>query len=150
MFLGVLKGNKKEGFSEIKHKDQILPHDLEKLCDCFSQHMAPSHIMLQRFVQFNLIFFLIRRRRENLTRMHRDTFPISNFHSFLLNLFLNKNTWYIDHIFEITQNGLIFFQGWQTLMDPDGLYIYQKIDEMDKNHNETDMSKTTEGRIYHK
>ena len=77
LFQGVMKQNKAKGYGSIVHKNPICPEDLAKLQDYFSQYMAPNPTILQRFVQFNLMYFLCRRGRENLTGMKKETFAVS-------------------------------------------------------------------------
>ena len=77
IFDAVLKDNKSKGKGSIKHKEPITSEDRERLNDYFSKYMIPSAIILQQLVQFNLMFYLCRRGRENLTHMPKDTFDVS-------------------------------------------------------------------------
>ena len=76
MFEAVLKTNKEMGKGSIQHKKPIVPEDREKLNDYFSRYMEPNALILQQMVQFNLMFYLCRCGRENLTRMPKDTFEV--------------------------------------------------------------------------
>lgn len=77
LFKGVTKQNKAAGKGDVKHKQPISSEDLERLQDYFSQLMTPNPLILQRCVLFNLMFFLCRRGRENLTTMTKETFDVS-------------------------------------------------------------------------
>lgn len=79
LFKGVTKENKEAGKGNVQHKVPISSEDLERLQDYFSLYMAPNPTILQRCVLFNLMFFLCRRGRENLTGMTKDTFDVSTF-----------------------------------------------------------------------
>ena len=46
---------------------------------------------------------------------------------------------------------ITFLHYLQIGRDPDGtLYLYQKVDEADKNHHENDTENSNDGRIYEK
>lgn len=77
LFQGVMKEGKKAGYGSISLKEPITPEDLARLNDYFSRYMAPDPVVLQCYVQFNLMYFLCRRGCENLTTMHRETFDVS-------------------------------------------------------------------------
>ena len=72
-----VKDNKAKGKGSIQHKVAISTEDIQRLNDYFSQYMTPNALILQRMVQFNLMFYLCRRGRENLTHMPKDTFDVS-------------------------------------------------------------------------
>ena len=73
---GLLKEGKAKGLGKVDHKPLITSEDLEKLNDYFSTYMKPSAVVLQRYMQFSLMFFLCRRGRENLTFMDTETFSV--------------------------------------------------------------------------
>ena len=83
VFDAILKDNKAHGKGNVQHKPAISATDLERLNDYFSQYMRPNATILQQFVEFNLMFYLCRRGRENLTRMPKDTFEV-HFNNVLL------------------------------------------------------------------
>ena len=74
VFDAILKDNKAKGRGNIKHKERISSEDIDKLHHYFSRYMQPNSLILQKFVQFNLMFYLCRHGRENLTGMPKDTF----------------------------------------------------------------------------
>ena len=74
---GLLKTGKAKGLGTVKHKASITDQDMERLNDYFSKYMQPNALILARYVQFCLMFFLCRRGRENLTYMEIDTFDVS-------------------------------------------------------------------------
>lgn len=78
IFKGIQKEGKKLGKGSIKHKDVIESEDMEKLQDYFSQYMTPDPVILQRFVMFNLMFYMCRRGRENFAEMHKDHFEVTS------------------------------------------------------------------------
>ena len=79
VFDAILKDNKSEGKGNIQHKQPITSEDMERLNDYFSKYMQPNVQILQQFVQFNLMFYLCRCGRENLTGMPKETFDVSTF-----------------------------------------------------------------------
>ena len=100
VFDAILKDNKAKGKGNIKHKESISSEDIEKLNDYFSKYMLPNPLILQQFVQFNLMFYLCRRGCENLTGMPKDTYEasenstkitISKFLNLFMDLVNNKN-----------------------------------------------------------
>lgn len=90
LFKGVAKQNKQAGKGTVNHKSPILSEDLEKLQDYFSKYMQPNATVLQRCVLFNLMFFLCRRGRENLTTMKRDTFEVTSWSMSMMTFFVMK------------------------------------------------------------
>ena len=89
IFEAVLKDNKAKGKGRIQHKEPITSADLERLNDYFSQYMLPNALILQQMVQFNLMYYLCRRGRENLTHMPKNTFDVS-LSSLILSILLVK------------------------------------------------------------
>ena len=77
IFEAVLKVYKAVGKGAIKHKEPITEKDRQRLSDYFSRYMAPDPLILQRMVQYNLMFYLCRRGCENLTHMPKGTFDVS-------------------------------------------------------------------------
>ena len=73
---GLLKEGKAKGLGEVDHKPPTTSEDLEKLNNYFSIYMKPSAVVLQRYMQFSLMFFLCRSGRENLTFMDTETFLV--------------------------------------------------------------------------
>ena len=91
IFDAVLKDNKSKGKGVVHHKKPITSQDLECLNDYFSRYMTPNAAILQRLVQFNLMFYLCRRGRENLTHIPRNTFAVSiNFSSLVHKLIIYR------------------------------------------------------------
>ena len=144
MFEAILKDNKKTGKGAIRHKEPITEHDRERLSDYFSLYLQPDALVLQRFVQYNLMFYLCRRGRENLTRMPKNTFNVS----------MKTNNKIIDLVNIVEK--ICFNQRLKTKYfclkigrEEDGtLFIYQKVDEADKNHDEKHTEPTSEAKIY--
>ena len=100
VFDAILKDNKAKWKGNIKHKESISSEDIEKLNDYFSKYILPNPLILQQFMQFNLMFYLCRRGHENLTGMPKDTFEasenstkvtISKFLNLFMDLVNNKN-----------------------------------------------------------
>jgi len=77
LFKAVLVQLKKEGLSEIKHKDSITPEDLNKLyeSDSFSKDNPES---LQHRVFFKYLYYYCNRGRENVREVQKDYFVIKN------------------------------------------------------------------------
>ena len=150
MFHGVLKEGKADGKGDIDHKEEILSEDLEKLNDYFSCYMTPDPTILQRCVLFNLLYYLCRRGRENLTGMKKDTFAVSRSkHKNCVIIFHRSRSSLPKN--QTIHNNLNYNFHLQVGKGPDSsLFIYQQIDEADKNHNENDPEKSNEGRIYEK
>lgn len=100
LFKCVQKQGKKQGKGTVQHKDVIESQDLERLNDYFSRYMTPSATILQRFVMFNIMFYMCRRGQENFAEMTVDTFHVSVFQSHLKNLpvCINKSQNCEDHI----------------------------------------------------
>lgn len=79
MFKGVQWEGKKLGKGAVKHKDIIESEDMEQLQDYFSRYMTPDPTILQRFVMFNLMFYMCRRGRENFAELTKEMFDVSVF-----------------------------------------------------------------------
>lgn len=79
LFKGVQKVGKKEGKGSIKHKDVIESEDMERLRDYFSKYMTPDAVIFQKFVMFNIMFYMCRRGCENFAEMTVDTFEVREF-----------------------------------------------------------------------
>lgn len=107
LYTARLSEMKKLGFGGVRHYPQIEEDDLIKIYSSFDLN-NPQH--LQDKVQFDIMFYMCRRGRENLRKMNKDYFKISK-----------------------TTSGLEF--------------IYQKHNEMDKNHKIGNDESTTDGII---
>ena len=63
---------KRQGFGSVDHHRPISKEDLEKIQSCYN----PDPKSLQQVVWFNLMFHLIRRMRENLRLLTKQTFAV--------------------------------------------------------------------------
>ena len=100
------------GFGRVDHHRPISKEDLEKIQSCYNPS-SPDPKSLQQVVWFNLMFHLIRRGRENLRLLTKQTFAVQ--------------------------------------ADATGKkYVYQALDELDKNHRGKDQPDDSpgEGRMY--
>lgn len=79
MFQGVTKKAKEEGRGETNSMPPIEPEDLQRISEYFQQNMngPPNPAKLQEIVLFNVIYYMGRRGRQNLRKMTKDTFKIS-------------------------------------------------------------------------
>ena len=103
---------KRQGFGRVDHHRPISKEDLEKIQSCYNPS-SPDPKSLQQVVWFNLMFHLIRRGRENLRLLTKQTFAVQ--------------------------------------ADATGKkYVYQALDELDKNHRGKDQPDDSpgEGRMY--
>jgi len=103
---------KRQGYGKVEHHDPISKEDLEKIQLSFNQD-SPDPKQLQEVVWFNIMYHLIRRGRENLRQLTRNSFAIST--------------------------------------DAAGRrFVYQAVDELDKNHRGNDHpdDSTGDGRMY--
>ena len=103
---------KRQGFGRVDHHRPISKEDLEKIQSCYNPS-SPDPKSLQQVVWFNLMFHLIRRGRENLHLLTKQTFAVQ--------------------------------------ADATGKkYVYQALDELDKNHRGKDQPDDSpgEGRMY--
>ena len=103
---------KRQGFGRVDHHRPISKEDLEKIQSCYNPS-SPDPKSLQQVVWFNLMFHLIRRGRENLRLLTKQTFAVQ--------------------------------------ADATGKkYVYQALDELDKNHRGKDQPDYSpgEGRMY--
>ena len=73
IFQNVLKNVKAAGKGETDHYPEIEPEDLAKLYSSFDVNDPAG---LQNLVWFNIMFFLIRRGRENVRSMTKSTFAV--------------------------------------------------------------------------
>ena len=104
--------SKRQGFGRVDHHRPISKEDLEKIQSCYNPS-SPDPKSLQQVVWFNLMFHLIRRGRENLRLLTKQTFAVQ--------------------------------------ADATGKkYVYQALDELDKNHRGKDQPDDSpgEGRMY--
>ena len=117
IFKGVAKINKAAGFGNVQSKATITETDMKKINFWFEEWFLsgnPTAEQLQKYVLFAILYQFIRRGRENLRCMKRDTFAVG----------FDENS--------------------------QRRYIYQAMDEADKNHDETDLTIANQGRIYEK
>jgi len=103
---------KKNGYAKVNHHPEITKDDLVKLYSSFDLTTPRG---LQQKCLFDIMFFLVRRGRENLREQTKTSFAIA-----------------VD-----SQNRR---------------YVYQAVDELDKNHRENDSitDSITDGRMYEK
>ena len=73
-FFAVTTELKKLGKAKTNHHEEITSQDLKKLYSCFDVTTARG---LQEKCLFNIIFFLVRRGRENLCQQTKQTFAIA-------------------------------------------------------------------------
>ena len=66
---------KRQGFGRVDHHRPISKEDLEKIQSCYNPS-SPDPKSLQQVVWFNLMFNLIRRGRENLRLLTKQTFAV--------------------------------------------------------------------------
>ena len=66
---------KRQGFGRVDHHKPISKEDLEKIQSCYNPS-SPDPKSLQQVVWFNLMFHLIRRGRENLRLLTKQTFAV--------------------------------------------------------------------------
>ena len=74
VFQNMLKHIKEVGKGDTTHYPEIEPEDLKKLYSGFDIN-SPAGLL--EIVWFNIMFFLIRRGRENIRQMDKHTFKIS-------------------------------------------------------------------------
>ena len=74
VFKNVLKNAKSAGKGDTTHYPEIEPEDLAKLHNSFD---VENPVGLQEFCWFVIMFYLIRRGRENVRQMTKNTFKIS-------------------------------------------------------------------------
>ena len=66
---------KRQGFGSVDHHRPISKEDLEKIQSYYNPS-SPDAKSLQQVVWFNLMFHLIRRMRENLRLLKKQTFAV--------------------------------------------------------------------------
>ena len=113
IFKGVAKVARQTGRGSTKSYPVIEQEDMERIATYFLHDImnAPDPRKLQKCLLFYIIYFFVRRGRENLYAMTLETFEVAT--------------------------------------DPDGRqYIFQALDELDKNHREMDTEQAKQGRIY--
>ena len=75
MFKNVTKDVKSAGKGDTDHYPEVEPEDLKKLYDSFN---VDNPAGLQELCWFNIVYYLIRRGRENLRTMTKMTFEIAS------------------------------------------------------------------------
>ena len=75
-FTNVLKESRKSGKGDTNHYPEIEPEDLRKLYQSFDPNCPNG---LQEKVWFDIMFHLVRRGRENLRGMTKETFAVSSY-----------------------------------------------------------------------
>ena len=103
---------KRQGFGRVDHHCPISKEDLEKIQSSYNPS-SPDPKSLQQVVWFNIMFHLIRRGRENLRLLMKESFAV-----------------------QVDAAGKKF--------------VYQVVDELDKNHRANDQPDDSpgEGRMY--
>ena len=103
---------KRQGFGKVDHHIPISKEDLEKIQSSYNPS-SPDPKSLQQVVWFNVMFHLIRRGRENLRLLTKESFAM-----------------------QVDAAGKKF--------------VYQVVDELDKNHRANDQPDDSpgEGRMY--
>ena len=103
---------KRQGFGRVDHHSPISKEDLEKIQSSYNPS-SPDPKSLQQVVWFNIMFHLIRRGRENLRLLTKESFAV-----------------------QVDAAGKKF--------------VYQVVDELDKNHRANDQPDDSpgEGRMY--
>ena len=110
IFQNVLKNMKAVGKGDTTHYAEIGPEDLQKLHNGFNVN-DPTGI--QELIWFNIVFFLIRRGRENIRSMNKNSFSISKYASGLRYIYQttgesDKNHHINDGAFETNGEGRIY------------------------------------------
>ena len=139
VFENVLKAIKASGKGETKHYAEIEPEDLQKL---FENMDVNNPTGLQELVWFNIMYFLIRRGRENMRKMDRNSFSVSQDASgkkfiFQNNGELDKNHGIGDNNNDTTGEGRIYetktakcpvamFLHYISLLNPNQEALWQK------------------------
>ena len=103
---------KRQGFGKVDHHIPISKEDLEKIQSSYNPS-SPDPKSLQQVMWFNIMFHLIRRSRENLRLLTKESFAV-----------------------QVDAAGKKF--------------VYQVVDELDKNHRANDQPDDSpgEGRMY--
>ena len=110
VFRNVLKNGKSSGKGNTTHYPEIEPEDLEKLNNSFDIN---SPVGLQEFIWFNIMLRLIRRGRENLRSMTKETFSVATDatgkqYVYQVNSESDKNHGIQDNSFDTTGEGRIY------------------------------------------
>ena len=66
---------KRQGFGNVEHHNEISKEDLQKIQSSYNPDV-PDPKTLQQFVWFNIMFHLIRRGRENLRLLTKQSFAV--------------------------------------------------------------------------
>ena len=112
-FKNILKETRKSGKGDTNHYPEIEPEDLTKLYQSFDPNCPAG---LQEKVWFDVMFHLIRRGRENLRAMTRDTFDVNvdatgKKYIYQVNSEIDKNHNISDDAFETTGEGRVYATG---------------------------------------
>ena len=75
VFGNILRKVKEAGKGETEHYAEIEPEDMHKLFVSFDINHP---IGLQEIVWFNIVYVFIRRGRQNIRQMTKDTFSVSS------------------------------------------------------------------------
>ena len=110
LFVNILKEGKKTGKGATDHYPEIEPEDMRKLNHSFDT-TTPTGLL--EHVWFNIMFRLIRRGRENLRNMNKNTFGVGkdgngNKYVYQSESELDKNHGVTDNSFETTGEGRIY------------------------------------------
>ena len=113
IFNNILREAKKMGKGDTEHYPKIEPEDLEKLHASFNP-TTPTGLL--EYIWFNVMFRLIRRGRENLRSMKKQTFALGKDASgkrfiYQVQSEADKNHGVNDHSFETTGEGRIYETG---------------------------------------
>ena len=110
VFDNVLRKTKEEGLGDTEHYAEIEPEDLIKLYSSFDTKKA---VGLQEKVWFDVMYQLIRRGRENIRSMTKNTFKVGTDASGKRYIYqdfgeADKNHGAGDHAFDTTGEGRIY------------------------------------------
>ena len=134
---------KRQGFGRVDHHRPKSKEDLEKIQSCYNPS-SPDPKSLQQVVWFNLMFHLIRRGRENLRLLTKQTFAVQADATGKKYVYHNL----VPKVLSYTPSFALHRAGKKEPCERG--CVYQALDELDKNHRgkyQPDDS-SGEGRTY--